>query len=296
MTSIMKLLHSFAFCVPLACASVLFAADSTQRPMVLSKTQPLRFNTVIRENREIRVENGRSKQVNAKETADVTTRYMQRLNLLRRVAGAGAEEVRVSEFMGELSHFRARPGQNPPPNEQPSTLMGRTLRVRKNNAGWVYEIAEGKPTPEERQTLDHLAFTAGLLDLLSVCIGNEPRKLGETWKADIPSPRGKAAGQAVLKEVSCVFAKLDAQPDASLATIVISGVLSLERPMGYNSHVEITFEATLVRRLSDMLDVDMKIKGTYVLKGQANIAGVGKTELDFNYPYTLTRTLRIEDK
>lgn len=287
---------SLIWLVALSCSWGLFAADNAQRPVVLNKAQPFRFNTTIREKREILVENGRSKQVNAKETTEVSTRYVQRLNLVRRIAGAGAEEVRVSEFLGELSHFRAGPGQSPPPNERLSSLMGRTLRVRKNNAGWVYEIVEGKPTPEERQTLDHLAYTAGLLDLLSVCIGNEPRKLGETWQPDIPTPRGKAAGQPVLKEVSCIFARLDAQPDASLATLVISGVLSLERPMGYNSHVDITFEATLVRRLSDMLDLETKITGTYVLKGEANIAGAGKTQLDFNYPFTLNRTLKIEDK
>lgn len=294
MTTTVKPLYSTVFYLTLACASVLSAADSKHRPIVLNETQPLRFNTVIREKREIRVENGRSKQVNAKETAEVTTRYVQRLNLLRRAAGSGAEEVRVSEFMGELSHFRARPGQNPPPNEQPSTLMGRTLRVRKNNAGWVYEIVEGKPLPEERQTLDHLAFTAGLLELLSVCIGNEPRKVGDSWETKVPTPRGKAAGQAVLKDVSCDFVSLEDKADGPLATITITGVLSLERPMGYNSHVDITFEATLLRRLTDMLDLETKIKGGYLLKGEANIAGVGKTQLDFDYPFTLVRTLKIE--
>jgi hypothetical protein len=60
--------------------------------------------------------------------------------------------------------------------------------------------------------------------------------------------------------------------------------------------VDISFEATIVRRLADMLDVDTDIAGEYVLKGEANMAGIGKTQLDFRYPFTLTRNLKLEDK
>ena len=280
----------------IACLGVASAADAPSRPVVLNKNLPLRSGTILREKREIRVDNGRSKQVNAKETTEVTTRYVQRVNFVRRIAGAGTEEVRVSEFMCELAHFVPVMGLVPPPNEQPSSLMSKTLRTRKSGARWDYDLAQGKPTPDERQTLDNLAFTAGLLDVLSLCIGNDPHKPGDTWKTDIPSPRGKATGFIVPKDISCTFVSLEDKPDGALATVNITGGISLERPMGYNSHVEITFDSTLVRRLGDMLDVDTKIKGTYTLKGEANIAGVGKTQLDFNYPYTLVRTLKIEDK
>jgi hypothetical protein len=291
----MKLTHSLVFSLLMVSLHQdVNAADAPARPVVLNKNLPLRFNTIVREKREILVENGRSKQVTPKETIDGSTRYVQRLNLVRRIAGSGAEDVRVSEFMGELSVVK---GSRPPlPNERPSSLMSKTLRVRKNNAGWQYDLTEGKPTTDERQTLDHLAFTAGLLDLLSICIGNDPHKPGDAWKPNIPVPRGKAAGLVVLKDVSCTFASLEDKPDGPHATVNITGGISLERPMGYNSHVEITFEATVVRRLTDMLDVDTKIKGIYTLKGEANVVGIGKTTLDFNYPYTLTRTLKIEDK
>lgn len=293
----MKLAHGVAFSsVMLSLHLALAAAEAPLRPVVLNKNLPLRSNTIVREKREIRVDNGRSKQVNTKETTEVTTRYLQRINWVRRIAGAGTEEVRVSEFIGELSHFVVVMGQTPPPNEQASPLMSKTLRVRKSGARWEYDLAQGKPTPDERQTLDHLAFTAGLLDILSLCIGNDPHKPGDTWKTEIPAPRGKAAGFVVAKDIACAFVGLEDKPDGQHATITITGGLSLERPMGYSSHVEITFEATLVRRLTDMFDVDTKIKGTYTLKGEANIIGAGKTHLDFNYPYTLTRTLKIEDK
>lgn len=269
------------------------SGQNATRPVILNKNLPPRSGTVIRERREIRVDNGRSKQVNAKESTEVTTRYVQRLNLVRRVAGAGTEEVRVAEFLTEFAHFM---GPVPPPNEQSSSLTSKTLRVRKSGSRWDYDLAQGKPSPDERQTLDHLAFTAGMLDVLSLSLGNDARMPGDTWKTNIPAPRGKAAGFIVPKDITCFFASLDEKPDGPHAVINITGGLSLERPMGYNSHIEITFEANVDRRLTDMLDVDTKIKGSYVLKGEANIAGVGKTALDFNYPFTLARTLKIEDK
>lgn len=261
--------------------------------VVLNKSLPLRGGTVIREKREIRVDDGRSKLVNAQETTEVTTRYVQRLQFVRRIAGPGVEEVRVAELLSEYIHFM---GPLPPPNEQSSPLTSKTLRVRKSGARWDYDLSQGKPTPEERQTLSHLAFTASLLDVIPLSLGNDARKPGDTWKSSIPAPRGKAAGFIVPKDINCIFVSLDEKPDGPHAVINITGGLSLERPMGYNSHIEITFEATVVRRLADMLDVDTKMKGSYILKGEANITGIGKTDLDFNYPFTLTRTLKIEDK
>lgn len=279
--------------LPFACMAFIGLAHAAERPVVLNKSLPLRSGTVLREKREIRVENGVSKQVNAKETTEVRTRYLQRINLIRRITGAGSEEIRASDFMTELVHFTGPP---PPPAEEPSPLMSKTMRARKSGARWHYDLDRGKETPAERTSLDDLAYSAALLDMISVCIGNEAHKVDDTWKTSIPAPRGKAVGYVVPKDVECTLVSLNETADGPHAVIAIRGSLGLERPMGYNAHVDITFEATVVRRLADMLDVDTDIKGEYILKGEANIAGVGKTKLDFNYPFTLTRNLKLEDK
>lgn len=268
----------------------LVAAD---KPVLLNKNLPLRNGTVVREKREILVERGRSRQVSPTETSDVSTRYSQRLNLVHTSGPQGLEDLRVADFMCEWSHFN---GPTPPPNEQPSPLTSKTLRARKTGARWDYDLKQGKPTPEERATLDQLAMAASLLDLLSVCIGNATHKVGETWKTEVPAPRGKAVGYIVLKNIQCTLFAVEDKPDGTHASIAVTGQLSIERPMNFSSHVDITFEASLLRRLTDMLDVDTKIKGIYTLKGEANIVGKGKSQLDFEYPYTLTRTLKIEDK
>lgn len=274
-------------CLPLS------AADSSSKPVLLNKGLPLRSGTIVREKRDILVERGRSRQTNAKETSDVSTRYSQHLNLVHKSGTPGLEDIRVSDFTYEWSHFTGPPAQ---PNDQPSPLTSKTLRARKTGARWDYDLNQGKPTPEERNTLDQLAMAASLLDLLSTCIGNAPHKVGETWKTEIPAPRGKAVGYIVMKDIQCTLVSIEEKPDGPHANITVTGQLSIERPMNFSSHVDITFEATLLRRLTDMLDVDTKIKGLYTLKGEANLVGQGKTQLDFEYPYTLTRTLKIEDK
>ncbi len=279
--------------LPFACMAFIGLAYAAERPVALNKSLPLRSGTVLRETREIRVENGVSKQVNAKESTEVSTRYLQRMSLARRITGAGSEEIRASEFMTELAHFTGTP---PPSAEEPSPLMSKTMRARKSGARWDYDLERGKETPAERSSLDHLAYTAALLDMISLCIGNEAHQAGDTWKTSIPAPRGKAAGYVVPKDVECTLVSLNETADGPHAVIAIRGSLGLERPMGYNAHVDISFEATIVRRLADMLDVDTDIAGEYVLKGEANMAGIGKTQLDFRYPFTLTRNLKLEDK
>lgn len=271
------------------------AADGDARPVLLNKSQPLRSGTTIREKREMRVENGRSKQSNAQGTSDVSTRYLQRVNLVHTVRAPGVSEVRVADLVSEWSHFAG--SAPPPPNEQPSSLTSRTLRARKTGIRWDYDLTQGKATPQERQTLDQMALAASLLDLFSAFIGDAPHKPGERWTTTLPAPRGKAAGYIVAKSIECHLAGVEAGgADGPHARITLAGSVSLERPLGYNAHVDITFEATLLRRLSDMVDVDTRMQGTYVLKGQADLAGAGKTQLDFNYPYTLARTLTVEPR
>lgn len=279
------------FLLPLLALSAMDSPAS--KPVLLNKGLPLRSGTLVREKRDILVERGRSRQVSATETSDVSTRYTQRLNLVHKTGGPGMEELRVADLMCEWSHFT---GPTPPPNEQASPLASKTLRARKTGARWDYDLSQGKPAPEERAGLDQLAMAASLLDLLSVCIGQAPRKVGESWKTEIPAPRGKAVGHIVMKDIQCTLIGVEERPDGAHASITLTGQLSIERPMNLSSHVDIIFEASLTRRLTDMLDVDTRITGTYTLKGEANIAGKGKSQLTFEYPYTLTRTLKIEGR
>ena len=66
--------------------------------------------------------------------------------------------------------------------------------------------------------------------------------------------------------------------------------------MNYLSRIEVAFDITLVRRLSDMLDVNTKITGSLKNIAQVNDADGKAAQLILELPYTLVRTQAIERK
>lgn len=268
------------------------ALPAAERPVVLGRPQSLRSGTLLREKREVRVETGKTKQETGANTTNATTRFIQRVNLVRRVLGSDAEEVQVRELVKECAHFTGAP---PPPNET-TPLLSKTLRARKKTGHWDYDLVQGSPTPEEAQSMADLAFAADLLELLPVCIGSGSHKPGDIWKTAIPAPRGKAYGWIVPDSLESTLIAVEDKVDGPHATVTIAGKFQMERPMNLNARMEITFSATVVRRLSDMLDVDTKATGQFVASAQSAGPNREKILLSYDYPFTLTRTLKIEPK
>ena len=160
-----------------------------------------------------------------------------------------------------------------------------------------FEISTpGKPTAEQQKFLNDLAFTKLLLEIPDVCLVNQTHKAGETWKISLNEAKGRLFGAAVAKDIECTLVAVDARPDGTLATVHLTGSFSMERPMGFVSSIEVTFDATLVRRLSDMLDVDTKISGNLKNTSSVNDMDGKLAELTLNLPYTLVRTQAVERK
>ena len=278
----------------------LSAADRPGKAVALGGGPPLRTGTLLREKRELRVEAGKTKQEVGKATTEVTTHYLQTVHLMRRMIGNDAEEVQVREFVKECAHFMV--GTAPPPDgATPSTLSSKTLRFRRKSGHWNYEMMQGTPTPAEAMSMAELAFAADLLDVLPACIGTGSRKLGETWQTAMDSPRGKAYGWIVPDQLESTLVAVEDKPDGPHATIAITGKFRMERPMNFNARMEITFSATVVRRLSDMIDVDTKATGRFLTVAAAiaekSVSAKNETViLNYDYPFTLTRSLKIDPK
>ncbi len=66
--------------------------------------------------------------------------------------------------------------------------------------------------------------------------------------------------------------------------------------MSLNARMEVGFTATVVRRLSDMLDVETKATGKFVASAQGAGPKREKILLNYDYPFTLVRTLAVERK
>jgi hypothetical protein len=93
----------------LACsAGAASAVDRPGKPVVVGNTSAMRSGTLLREKREVRVEAGRTRQEIGTNITEATTRYVLRVNWVRRVMGVDAEEVQVRELMKECVHFFRR--------------------------------------------------------------------------------------------------------------------------------------------------------------------------------------------
>ncbi|MCB1278360.1 hypothetical protein [Prosthecobacter sp.] len=289
----MKTAWHFLILLGLICSPALMpAADRPPKPVVVGNASFMRSGTLLREKREVRVEAGQTRQEIGANVTDAVTRFSQRVNFVRRIIGKDAEEVQVRELGKECVHYS---GARPPPNET-TALLGKTLRTRIKNGHWDYELTPGKATLEESQLLGELAFASDLLEVLPVCIGTGSRKPGETWKTVLSAPRGNAYGWIVPDDFETTLVSVEDQPDGPHATFAIEGKFHMARPMDLNARMEVTFKATVSRRLSDMLDLDAKVTGQFVASAQGAGPNREKILLSYDYPFTLTRTLQIEGK
>lgn len=269
------------------------AADTSAGPVDLGAPSSLRSGTLLREKREVRVQEGKGRMQKSSSANDFSCRFIQRVNLVRRMLGTDTEEVQVREMVCELINYN---GPAPQPAEQAGPLVGKTLRLRKSDGKWKCALVGGKPTAEQQKFLNDLAFTRLLLEIPEACLLNQTLKAGETWKVSINESSGKDYGAVVAKDIECTLAAVDERPDGKQATVHLVGSFTMERPMNYLSRIEVAFDITLVRRLSDMLDVNTKITGSLKNIAQVNDAEGKPAQLTLELPYTLVRTQAIERK
>lgn len=273
-------------------AGVPHAAGRLDEAVEVGTPTTPRNGVTLREKRVVRVATGSTRQEIGTDITTVTTRYVQRVNLVRRMLNADSEEVQVREWQKECTHFT---GPAPATNEI-SILLGATLRARKKGGHWDYNLHQGRATPEEGQSLAELAFAADLLEILPLGIGTGRRKPGEKWKIENAASGGKDRGMIVLESLETTFVSLEVKPDGPYATFNVAGKFHLERPLKLNAAMTVDFTATVVRRLSDMLDVETQATGQFVATAQAAGPKREKIQLSYDYPFTLTRSLQIERK
>ena len=270
------------------------AADRSGGAAVeLSSHSSLRAGTLVREKREVRVQEGKGRMQQSNSANGFLIRFVQRVNLVRRLLNSETEEVQVREMACELTNYT---GTAPPPAEQPSPLVGKTLRLRKSDGKWKAAMIGGKPTAEQLKFLNDLAFTRLLLELPEACLLNQSRKPGEAWKVSINEATGKDYGAVVAKDIECTLIAVDERPDGPQAKVHLVGNFSMERPMNFLSRIEVAFDVTLIRRLSDMLDVDTQITGHFKSTGLVNDQDGKSAQLTLELPYTLVRTQAVERK
>jgi hypothetical protein len=263
-----------------------------EKPVVLHGRSTLRSGTVLREKREVLVSSG-TMTVQAAAKQVLGMRWMQRHSLVRRIQGSSAEEIEVRDHSVEAARF-APGGPQPGSAIQPGPLMGKKLLARRLTSGWDFRLAEGKPTVEQNDALLKLAFFSSILEIIPAALGTQSRRPGESWKPNLPMPRGKANGIAIFKDVEVGFGSIEQRPDGPHAHVFISGSFTMQRPLGYLASAQATFGIAITRRLSDLVDVETTIKGIFKDEATIRLEGGASGSLAHDFPYVVTRSIEIE--
>lgn len=284
-------------CVLVAVAPVL--AQQSGKPVSLGRNQPLRSGTVLRELLRVAVEGGETRIEANSTNRQLSTRWIHQYTLVRRIQGGGSEEVEVRAHTCEVGNFPA--GALPPSAETFGPLGNKTLKVRKRTVGSEFMLAQGTSISAEQSCMADLGFLSGLLEIIPAAIGTQPRKVGETWTTQVQNPRGKAYGIPVLKDLEATLGSLEERDGESYAHVFVSGSFTMQRPLGYKATIEVSFAAQVTRRLSDMLDIDMKVTGRFKNSYPSMVTFAENTPAESatfvqDFPYALTRTLKLEPK
>jgi hypothetical protein len=264
--------------------------------VTLWKNSPMPLGTVIRETREIRGENGKRTTTDdaTKNANSNAMRYVHRVSMVRRLVGTDRIEVSVRDCVRECLFFTA--GMAPPSNEFAMPISALDLRMRRVSGRWVYELETGKPSDAQKFALGELGQFSDLLGVLALCISPQPRAKGETWKVDqFPKPPGRGYGYVMPEFIECRLEDVVTHPDGDLARIGVTGKLKVDRPLGVNGSMSITFAGTFMHRLTDMLDVETNLTGEFTYTGPVMADGKPAKAL-IELPWTLKRTQKIEPK
>ncbi len=269
-------------------------APPREAKVMLWKSNSLPTGTVVREVREIRSENGkRTTAEGGNVLAMEGVRYVHRVNLLRRLVGGDREEMSVRDSVREcVFYLGALPS---PATETGTPLQSLDLRLRRVSGRWIYELDKGTPSDIQRAALSEFSQLADLAGVMALCASPQPRAKGESWKVDIQKPPGKGYGYVFPETLECRLEDVTQGEGGTQARIAVSGKLKLERPLGLNGSVSVTFTGTITRRLSDMLDVETSLNGNFSYTGPVIADGKPATT-SIEVPWTLTRSQKIEPK
>lgn len=251
--------------------------------------KPLRSGTQLREERQISSTDGQFHFTSSTRNEDAITRYTHRMALVRRIQGTGAEEVEVSDHFEDCAAYSGPPG--PPENTQPGTLQTKRLKARQKLGRWSYELIDGKPNDLQKRCMVELGVMTDLLDASTWGIGNQSHKPGESWKPEFRDVRGKARGMLVPRDYEITFSGLEESKGESCARLQVKGSIRLERPV-YEGTLDLTFSGSVLRRVSDGLDLETVLTGALDFTGPVTSGGAAGT-LKLAVPFKAQRTQRL---
>ena len=178
---------------------------------------------------------------------------------------------------------------------QGGALLGRKLLGRREQNRWQFTFKDAKPTPAEAKAVEDFSKRSDVLAVWPFLYGAQPRRKGETWKADTAALT-KDAKVPLTIELSFTLVDVAEHNGTRCANIGVTGFVKV--PFGANNAGSFKFEVQgdIWRDVRDLVDVDATLRGTVAVSGAPvnNPNAPAGATLELSAPFTLTRSVKPE--
>lgn len=170
----------------------------------------------------------------------------------------------VLRFLSEQSQYRTFFNGTKSSDRHESPVHGKTVRFDREQGEWVGKVTKGDMDavdPDElEERLDILSENLDF-DYSQSLFGIQPRKIGETWKVDLPHIPGMIKAKVKAGDATITFEKLEELRGHRCAVLKVK----FDVEMDYTKLEQGTFkyvgEATVVRSLEALLDFKFEATG-----------------------------------
>lgn len=176
---------------------------------------------------------------------------------------------------------------------QGGPLLGMKLIGRREQNRWQFTAKDAKPTPAEAKAIADFSKRSDILAVWPFLYGTQPRRKGETWKADTAGLT-KDAKVPLAIELSFTLVDVAEHNGTRCANIGVTGLIKV--PFGANNAGSFKFEVQgdIWRDVRDLVDVDATLRGTVAVSGAPvnNPNAPAGVTMELSAPFTLTRSVK----
>jgi hypothetical protein len=280
--------------VLIGCAVCLCASSTFSQSVVLWRNQSAPRGT-WREETRIEASGMTLKVGSAERSIDGTGTFAFMESVQREFSNPNKQDARLlnSSTQGSLA-FLGNAAQD---FAQGSVLLGKKMVGKREQEKWKFAFKDVKPSLEEQKALDGFGGRSDLLAFWPYLYGAQPRRKGETWKADTAA-LSKDAKVPLTIELTFTLTDIADHHGERCANVAVTGFV--KAPFGANnaSSLKLDVQGNIWRELRELVDVEANLRGTFTLaRLPANNPNVpAGTTSEISAPFTMVRTVMQEKR
>lgn len=257
--------------------------------MVLSPKSDAANAVELAETTTIELKDGKLQLSILNQTLQGAANALLRDKITRTFKGADEQEIDFHESTRSILFSMG--GKTGDPKLSGGQLAGKKVIGRREEGGWKFGLAGGKPTPAEENALKQFSVFNRVLESMRGLYGDEPREVGKPWRPDFSALTRIWPGLSVT--IDCRVDELSERDGRQLARITVGGLVNAI--YGERNHMEARFTGSIIRDLQDGMDLEAGLNGTVRFQGVlGKIEGEGNgNAATIEAPLSLKRSVKV---